>query len=526
MAVVAFDSNKLNGAVSRTRQFLGGFTPGQKAITVICAVGLALGGALFVSRASGPSYTVLYANLQSSQAGQVTQKLTSDRVPYQLADGGATVLVPEADVNQERISLAEAGLPAGGTITFQTLAATGITSSQFVQNVDYQEGLEGQLASTIESIQGVQSSQVSLVMPDTSSFAIANTQTPTASVLVDLVDGTELTSDQVQGITHLVASSVPSLTADNVTVVDNNGNVLSAPGVDASASTTTAETISYDNQLAASLTALLTRVVGPDNAAVEVHAVLNFDQQTTTSNGFEVGKNGKPVSTPTSQTTTKETYTGNGAQAAGALGSSSSSGTTQSGTYNSTETQTQTAVGQVTQTVQQAPGQVEKTAVAVLVNSSAIKKTQLPQLQSLVQTAAGLDVKTGDSIVLTSLPFSPAAQAAKVKAPTMVSKVEGFAPDLGLLLLIVLLFLMAMRSAKKRRPVFEELSMVPYGGALPAMQVDTGELPVVSPLTAATLSSPGSPVTREVDAYITNSSDEVAQLMRSWSQERPARSGS
>jgi flagellar M-ring protein FliF len=526
MAVVAFDSNKFNGAVSRTRQFVGGFTSGQKAVTVIAALAIGLGGALFITRASGPSYTVLYANLQSSQAGQVTQKLTSDRVPYELQDGGATVLVPDADVNQERISLAEAGLPSGGTITFQTLAATGITSSEFVQNVDYQEALEGQLASTIETIQGVQNAQVSLVMPDTSSFAIANTQTPTASVLVDLADGTELTSDQVQGITHLVASSVPSLTADNVTVVDNNGDVLSAPGVDASASTTTAETNSYDDQLAASLTALLTRVVGPDNAAVQVHAVLNFDQQTTTSNGFELGKNGKPVTTPTSQTTTKETYTGNGAQAAGTLGSTSSSGTSQAGTYKSTETQTSTAVGQVSQTVQQAPGQVEKTAVAVLVNSSAIKKTQLPALQSLVQTAAGLDIKTGDSIVLTSLPFSPAAQAAKVKVPTMVSKIEGFAPDLGLLLLIVLLFLMAMRSAKKRRPVFEELPMVPYGGALPAMQVDTGELPVVSPLTTASLSSAGSPVTREVDAYINSSPSEVAELMRTWSQERPARSGS
>jgi flagellar M-ring protein FliF len=524
VAVVAFDSSKLNGAVSRTRQFLGGFTPGQKAVTVIAALGIVLGGALFVTHASGPSYTVLYSNLQSSQAGQVTQKLTSDRVAYELEDGGATVLVPQADVNQERISLAEAGLPAGGTITFQTLAATGITSSQFVQNVDYQQALEGQLASTIESIQGIQSAQVSLVMPDTSSFAIANTETPTASVLVDLADGTELTSEQVTGIAHLIASSVPSLDANNVTVVDNNGNVLSAPGVDESASSGTSQTTAYDNQLAASLTALLSRVVGPDNAAVEVHAVLNFNQQTTTSNGFEVGKDGKPISTPTSQSTTKETYTGDGAQAAGVLGSSSSTTSTgQGGTYSQTQTQTDTAVGQVTQTVQQAPGQVVTTAVAVLVNSSAVKKTQLPALQSLVQTAAGLNLNKGDSIVLTSLPFSPAAQATKTKTPTMMSKLTGYAPDAGLLFLIVALFFLALRSSKKRRPVFEELPMLPMGSALPAMQVDTGELPVISPLTAATLSPPGSPVTREVDAYINTSPDEVAQLMRSWSQERPAR---
>ena len=495
MAVVAFDSSKLNGTVARTRQFLNGFTPGQKAMTAIAAVGLVIGGALFVTHASGPSYTILYSNLQSSEAGQVTQELTSDHIPYELQDNGATVLVPQSDVNQERITLAEAGLPSGGTITFQTLASTGITSSQFVQNVDYQEALEGQLASTIESIQGISNAQVSLVMPSASSFAVSTTQTPTASVLVNLADGTELTANQVQGIVHLVASAVPSLDASNVTVVDNDGNVLSAPGVDASSSTTSAET-----------------------------TVLNFNQQTTTTTGLEIGKDGKPIATPTSQDTTHETYTGNGAQAAGAS-SSSQSTTNQNGTYNSTQTQTQTAVGQVSETVQQAAGQVTKTAVAVLVNSTSVKAAQLSSIKSLVQTAAGLDLATGDSIVVTALPFSPTAQAAAAKPATMVSKIESFAPDVGLLLLIVLLFFMALRSSKKRRPVFEEIPMRQFSGSLSPIDMDTGELPAVS-LGAGMLSQGGSPVTREVDAYINTSPDEVAQLMRSWSQERSTRSGS
>ena len=212
MAVMPFDSSgKLNGAATRARQVLGGFTPGQKAMTTIAGLALVLGGYLFVSHSSSPSYTTLYSNLQPGQAGQVTQKLTASGVPYQLQNGGSTILVPAADVNQQRITLAEAGLPTGGTVTFQTLSSTGITSSQFVQNVDYQQALEGQLASTIESIQGIDSAQVSLVMPSTSTFAIGNTGTPTASVMVDLAPGTVLTTSQVQGIVHLVASSVRDL---------------------------------------------------------------------------------------------------------------------------------------------------------------------------------------------------------------------------------------------------------------------------------------------------------------------------
>ena len=105
----------------------------------------------------------------------------------------------------------------------------------------------------------------------------------------------------------------------------------------------------------------------------------------------------------------------------------------------------------------------------------------------------------------------------------MMSKLQGYAPDVGLLLLIMLLFFLALRSSKKRRPVFEDIPMLPYGGPLPAIDVDTGELPAMAAAGAASLAPGVSTVTREVDAYINTSPDEVAQLMRSWSQERSGR---
>jgi flagellar M-ring protein FliF len=530
MSIISMDTTKFNGATTRARQFLAGFTPGQKAVTVIAGLGLVIAGVLFVSRSSSPSYTTLYSNLQPAQAGQVTQALTTAHVPYQLEDNGATIAVPQTDVNQERINLAEAGLPSGGTVTFQTLASTGITSSEFVQNVDYQQALEGQLESTIDSIQGIESAQVSLAMPSTtnSSFAIGNTQTTTASVLVDLTGGTTLAASQVQGIVNLVASSVPGLTASNVTVVDNGGDVLSAPGASASASTDSAQTTAYDNQLGTSLTALVAQVVGTGNAAVQVHALLNFNQQKTTTNGFEAGKNGKPITAPTSSNTTKTSYTGNGAQAAGVLsagtptGNSGTSSATGNGTYTSTQTQTQTAVGSVTQTVDQAPGQVTKTAVAVLVNSSAVKRSEIPSIKSLVLTAAGLNPKAGDSIVVDALPFSKSAQLARASSPTPLSKIEADAPTIAIVALILLLFSLAIRNAKRGRPSFQEIPMQPLTAGRSAYDPETQELPVVDRLRPTALASKATPVTSEVETFISSSPGEITDLMRNWSQEPPA----
>lgn len=520
MTMLPLEAGRMNGTVDRARRFFSAFTPGQKAVTILGLVGLVLGGFVFFSRASAPSYTTLFANLQPQDAGAITQKLASDHVPYQLANGGTTILVPQADVNQERISLAQAGLPSGGTITFQTLASTGITSSQFVQNVDYQQALEGQLASTIESIQGVNHAQVSLVMPNTTSFAIGNTQTPTASVLVGLGTGSTLSSGQVQAIVHLVASSVPGLEPNNVTVVDNSGDVLSAPGVDASSSANSQQTTAYDNELGASLTSLLAHVVGPGNAAVQVHALLNFNQVHTTTNSLATGPGNKPLVVPTSTSSTKQTFKGSGSQAAGVLGSTGAAvPANQNGTYSSTQTQVNNAVGQVNTTVQQAPGQVQQTSVAVLLNSSAKGAKNLAQIRNLVTAAAGLHLKAGDTLVVSSLPFSPTAQTPQAPAPNMLDKLKSIGPSAAFLLLILGIFLFALRSAKKRSPVYEEIPLAALEMRTNPANAQTIELPSVPPSPAIAKVEDLMP--EDLDAYIKESPSEIAGLMRIWASERP-----
>src|SRR5947208_12996952 len=164
----------------RASQTLSGFSTGQKVVTGLAVVGVVVGALTFSSWASKPSYTPLFSNLQPSDAAAVTQKLTSSKVPFKLADGGATVMVPQNQVYQQRLNLSASGLPTGGTQGYSLLDKQGITTSEFRQRVDYQRALEGELSKTIGAIDGVAAASVHLVIPADDVFANDNHK-PSAS---------------------------------------------------------------------------------------------------------------------------------------------------------------------------------------------------------------------------------------------------------------------------------------------------------------------------------------------------------
>jgi flagellar M-ring protein FliF len=537
MALVPISRDSLTTARGRATAVLAGFTTGQKVMTVLAVVGAIVAAVVFMSAESKPSYQPLFTNLQSSDAGAITQQLASQKIPYQLADGGSTVLVPAADVDQERIALAQQGLPQAGNVGFSNLEKSGITTSDFVQQVEYQQALEGQLEQTISSIQGVQSAQVNLVVPQQSDFAVGTQQATTASILVNLSPGTALSSGQVSAIVHLAASSVPGLSSSNVTVVDNHGDVLTAPG-DAggtSGASNTQQTDAYDNQLAASLTALLARVVGEGNAAVQVNALLNFNQSQTTTNGLQLNAQGQPVTAPTGQTTSNSTYSGTGTPPSGVLGSSQPSTTTGgNGTYTTTSSQVTNAVGQVSQTVKQAPGQVERTSVAVLLNSSKAKKVNQAQVESLVTAAAGLNKANGDQLVVTSMPFASAgsSQSAAVAAASASAHrqqlLEHAGEIGGLLLLIAGMVAVTLVAAKRRRPLYQEIALNELGPMAAMIPVEeernpTGEMPAIRSAPVLQLGSDA--VLAQVNQFVEQRPAEAAHLLKSWADEREEAEG-
>lgn len=528
MALLPLSTETFNTARGRARSAFSGFTSGQKVITALSLVGLIVAGAIFMHFESRPNFQPLFTNLQSSDSGAVVAQLTASKVPYELSNGGSTVLVPAAVVDKERVALAEKGLPGSGTVGFAALEKGGFTTSQFVQQVEYQQALEGQLAQTIESIQGVQSAQVSLVVPAQSDFAIGNQPTTTASILVALAPSVTLTSDQVQAIVHLTASATPNLSSSNVTLVDNHGNVLSSPGGDLLGNVTSQskQIIAYDNQLSNSIENMLNRVVGVGNSAVQVHALLNFNQQSTTITGLQTNAKGQPITASTSQTTSKQSSTGTGTPPSGVIGAGQQP-ITGSGNYStsSTNSQVTNAVGQVNQTIKQAPGQVEKTSIAVILNSNAKPKASQAQVQALVTAAAGLNTASGDRLVVTELPFAKpntSQMSALAAAAARRQLLEHVGEGAALVLLIAAMLFFALRAS--RRPVYHEVQVsdiTPKPSRMFALDDDmfaTKEMPGISGFEA--LEGVHDAAVSQVSAQIGQHPTEVARLLRSWADER------
>jgi flagellar M-ring protein FliF len=509
------------------------FTPGQKAVTIIAVLGLAIGAYAFSSWTSKVSYAPLYTNLAASDASAIVDKLNSAKEPYKLSAGGTEIDVPQKDVYTERLAMSSAGLPNSGQSGFSLLDHEGVTTSDFVQHVDYQRALEGELDNTITALQGVQAAQVNLALPEDNVYTDASQQT-TAAVLLTMAPGATLTTDQVRTVVNLVSASVPGLTANNVSVSDSTGRVLSAAGsglTDAtSMSTQTEATQAYDTQLSSSVQQMLDQVLGPGHSSVTVNAVLNFDSATTNSHTYTYAS-GVPPLAVSSQT---ESYSSNGTAAPGVLGAGTPSAgatpTASAGNYSSGTVTQNNAVGTVDQTTVTAPGAVKQLGVSVVVDKSAATTISPDQLRSLVSAAVGLNTKRGDSLAIATLPFdtssakqAAAAAAAASKAAAQRASQASFMSMIktgGAVLIVLVVIIVTAIISRRRRPE-------PFGAPTPADDLDqflatldgpnAGDVPIepamrVVPPAASQLERNR----RVVEELADEQPDDMARLLRNW----------
>jgi flagellar M-ring protein FliF len=527
-------------ATDSFRKLLQGFqsfSPGQKTVAIFAVLAIVVGGFLFSSWVTKPTYAPLFSNLASTDAAAIVEKLSAANTPYQLAGGGGTIMVPQDQVYDLRLQMSGAGLPAQQDSGYSLLDKQGVTTSEFQQQVTYQRAMEGELAKTIKSIDGVQTSVVHLAMPEKSVFADQEKK-PTAAVLVQLAPGKKLAPQQVQAIVNLTSSSISGLAPEDVTVADSTGAVLSAAGaVGGGAGVADARaqaTKDYEDRLATSIQAMLDQVVGPGHSVAKVTSQLDFDQTQTKTEKFT----SDPKTRPLNESATNETYNGTGGSGAGVLGPDNiqvPAGAAGNGTYDKKTSATQNAVDKVTEVRNAAPGAVVRQSVAVLLDAKASASLPAGEVQKLVSGAAGINAARGDNVVVSQMPFdgTAAQNAAKdlaaAKADEQRSQLMSIGKTAGLGLLIALLVFFAWRQSRKTRRTevtYAELERLDEGEAAELEAYRAREVAMAN--RAALEGGPGGTVEvdpsaakrDDISAMVDRQPDEVAQLLRGWLADR------
>ena len=371
------------------------------------------------------AYVALYSGLDASDSGAIVDELRTGNVAYRLENGGSTILVSQAEVNDLRVRFASKAMPTGGHTGFEVFSGNSFTATDFVQRLNFQRGLQGELERTLEAFPAVQKARVHVVMPQRSLFK-NDQQAATASVVLALRPGRALQDHEVTGMAHLVAGAVEGLDREHITILNTAGKMIfdgatqgGANGF-GTASSQIGVQAEYERALAASVQSMLDRTLGPAKAAVNVSAALNFDRIETQTEKYTQPENGSARSSKT----VKEAYTTGssttGGEIPGALANvpganANLPGGTQptvpagAGTnYERTESTSNFELDKTFTKQIAAAGGVKRLSVSLLLDES-IAEDKAKALQESVAAAAGLNKERGDTIVVTRVPFDRSA---------------------------------------------------------------------------------------------------------------------
>ena len=397
---------------------------------------LLIGGAVFgcvmlMTWASQPDFGVLYADLEPEDAGAILSALKDDKIPYEIHGNGSSVMVPREKIAETRLELASRGLPRGNAVGFELFDNTKLGMTEFAQNVNYQRAMQGELARTINGFAEVESSRVHLVMQPKSLF-IENEKPATASVVLKLRRGKWLNTNQVDGIVHLVSSSIMGLSPENVTVVDDRGKMLSGINDETGIKQVGTFQLEYRDKIERNLenriTTMLEKALGQGNAMVRVSCAVNFKKQEKTEELyypenqvvrseklFQTANDSDAKQNPAGQPGPGAKFTPNWVDAEKA------------GSQTVFEKQDRTVnyeIGKVTSRTVEPVGRVEKISVAVLVDGTyALAEDQaeetapkyvprsaeeLSKIENIVKSAITYDKERGDQVSVVNMPFDAA----------------------------------------------------------------------------------------------------------------------
>lgn len=400
---------------------------GPARLAAIGGVGLLLIGffVYLTTRLSTPDMELLYAELQQTEAAAIAKKLEEAKVPYSVDKTGTKIMVPSDQVGPMRMRMAAQGLPSGGSVGYELFdKGEGFGATSFMQNINHLRALEGEMARTVQTLNGVQQARVHLVLPKRELFA--RQQNPaTASVFLKLRPGAQLSRENIQAIQQLIAASVPNLDPNRISIVDDKGKLLArGTGSDtAEAMMASAEEKkqAYEGRLARTIEDLLGRTLGYGKVRAEVSADLDFDRITTQSEIFDpesqvvrstqtvAESNESSDRDPLAPVTVDQNLpTAQASSSASPLSSNKSNRNEETINYEITKT---------TKSHVRESGQVRRLSVAVLVDGTYQLSKDAPpayqprseqeveSIKALVRSAVGLDAVRGDTLEVVNMRF-------------------------------------------------------------------------------------------------------------------------
>lgn len=491
------------------------------ALGIALLVVVALAGTFMTRQAD---WKVLYANLSDKDGGAVVAQLAQMNVPYKYSEGGGAIMVPSDRVHDLRLRLASQGLPKGSVTGFELMEGNRFGVTQFQERLNFQRGLEGELTRSIQAVAAIQSARVHLALPNQNGFFREQLK-PSASVLVTLFPGRILDRAQLAGIVHLVASSVPDMNPAAVSVIDDNGKLLSATpdGAGAGGDVQQLQYVQQIEQLYSKrIIDILEPVVGRQNVKAQVTAEIDFSQTESTSELH------KPNQTPDSAAVRSQQVVESGGGTAatpptGVPGATSNqpaaaanapingaaptltAGAPAGGTNTPTkkESVTNYEVDKTVKVVKGGTGAVKRLSAAVVVNyqsgpeekgkpvNKPLTAEQLEQMTALVRDTIGYSKERGDSVNLMNTPFMAMATdntpVPLWKQPEMLELAKSFAWPVGMVLFGLIVLMGMVRPAVKamNAPKVEPVVPAVAGTQLDAIESETPSRPDLLPAPAA-----------------------------------------
>jgi flagellar M-ring protein FliF len=492
--------------VNGIRNLIQNTTPRGRMAMAASVLGTIVVAFFLMKVAGAPAYEQVVSGADPSETPKITEALDKKGVKYEVRNNGTAIAVEKGQVSDAKMALASAGLPGASQPGFELMDKQKLGASDFQQKVTYQRALEGEIARTVEGVQGVTNAQVNLVLAGDQLFQ-DNQQPARASVL--LTTSSDMEEGSVRGIASLVTSSVEGLKSENVSITDQSGQLLwpKQGGGDGAVMSKQQAEQRYAGAAEAKLNALLSQTLGPGKGQVQVSADVNADQ--TTRDTLAYDKRGTALKTHNE----KESLVGAGATGGGASGAAGNipqyaagAGGSGNSNYKHGTTDTDWGVGKTVERTKVAPGAINRQNIAIVLDKS-IPPADVTALKNTLSTAAGIDARRGDTITVSQVAFAkPPAPVKPGATKNIVGMAKWFL--LGLAMLLFLFFV----TRHLRRHESENLEPV----WLRDIETTTPLAQLEGEMSPTLLAPPVNPVREQVEEIVEQHPERVAQQVRAW----------